>query len=290
LDFDGTLTDVEKEGAPFVEGYMQDLAILLRKSLPEVHAMAEAAYHEIATESATNGWSFAGELMCPSTVDPYVRMKAVARKLLGGAPPVFSDERIEGLLEVLFRHLYKTTTDSFKPGFRDLFDTVSSRNLPVYIVTNSQTKPVQDKIERGLGSIRYANAQWWKKRVIGNARKFDPCESSESPWPSTFSHRLQFPGFPRGTVIKRPSYLRTLVDLVKKPLPGGIGFELEWEKVVVVGDNFELDLALPLFLGCHLGFMVNEHSPTWEVEFVRNHPMGRILRSVNEILPYYLEV
>ncbi|MFM2152956.1 MAG: hypothetical protein RL199_1391, partial [Pseudomonadota bacterium] len=35
LDFDGTMTDAEAEGAPFRDGYLQDLATLTGRPLEE---------------------------------------------------------------------------------------------------------------------------------------------------------------------------------------------------------------------------------------------------------------
>jgi hypothetical protein len=53
--------------------------------------------------------------------------------------------------------------------------------------------------------------------------------------------------------------------------------------MVVVGDIFELDLALPLALGARVGLATGARTPPYEVAFVENHPRGRVLTSLHEI-------
>ena len=48
LDFDGTLTDAEAEGAPFRDGYLEDLALLTGRDAAEIRAMAADFEAEIA--------------------------------------------------------------------------------------------------------------------------------------------------------------------------------------------------------------------------------------------------
>ena len=48
LDFDGTMTDAELEGRPFVDGYLEDVASLVGKTAADVMAIATEADAEIA--------------------------------------------------------------------------------------------------------------------------------------------------------------------------------------------------------------------------------------------------
>ncbi len=275
LDFDGNLTDVEAEAGPFTAGYLGDLATLLDKSTQDVQGLADLAYQQIAGDPATHGWRYGDEIMAPATVDPYLRMSAIARKLFDQVDGLH-EWFIDRLVQMIFAHHYKNTHNAPKPGLTELLHECHERRIDVRIVSNSHTEPVQGKIRRALGEGTEA-IEWWNERVVGNARKYDPKEKLDDHafWRHAID-RVRFNEFPRDTMLKRPHYLKILGDL-KVPL----------RDIVVVGDIFELDLALPFWLGCHVGLMANEHTPKWEIDLVSSHPRGRILRGVDEILPYY---
>lgn len=293
LDYDNSLTDAEIEGLPFVEGYLKDLQVLLGLPANEFTRSVVKAQEYVATHLETDGWCVDGDVVAPPDVDPYIRMKVIGRQLLETA--IHGSRLREAIQQVLYGHNYRLTTDSFRPGAVDLLLDLPKRPHNTFIVTNSSTDNVVGKINRGLlmgvplnvdGAREVEEAMtWWRDHVVGNARKFDP-SSVQFILYSSVQKKMRLRGFPRETVILRPHYLRVLESLLyDEESPR------EWKKVVVVGDIFELDLALPLVLGCHIGFMANEHTPPWEVEFVRSHPdRCRMLTRVDEILQYYDEV
>ena len=51
----------------------------------------------------------------------------------------------------------------------------------------------------------------------------------------------------------------------------------------MVGDIFELDLSLPLAMGARVALLANPFSPAYEIEFLKGHPRGAVLHSVEEI-------
>ena len=281
MDFDGNVTSVDEEAGPYTEGWLKDLAVLLGVPIEVVRERARVTYEEIAKDLAKYGWRFGGENMAPSTVDPYLRANAIGRKLLCEDSGLISDAFFDRLSQVLYAHHYQKTLDAPKPGLEAFLTNCFVDNIQVRFVTNSGTDPVCKKIQRVLHG-RPGIQDWWNARVIGNARKYDPNGNDEGVlWPFIRPARTRFDDFPRDTVLKRPHYLKILNDL-----------QVNWARkhCLVVGDIFELDLALPLWLGCHIGLMVNEHTPAWEIKFVTEHPRGRILHSVDEVLPYYEQV
>jgi hypothetical protein len=52
----------------------------------------------------------------------------------------------------------------------------------------------------------------------------------------------------------------------------------------VVGDLFELDLALPLALGARVGLVVSPHTPRYEIDFVGSQERARVLNGLPGIL------
>lgn len=285
LDFDGNLTDVEKEAIPYVEGWINDLVILLQRTPAAIRQAALETYQEIAGDPATHGWRYDGEIMAPCTVDPYLRMSACSQILLERAG--WSSAKIDDEIQRLFKKNYTLTCDVPRDGTFTLLMAAWERQLTVRIVTNSHTDAVTRKVERLLGGVEGTQdaINWWNMRVIGDARKYDPKEKPEvgAIWDG-MPDRQHFAGFPRPTVIKRPHYRQVLVDKMERT---AIKLPADPSKQLVVGDIFELDLALPLAMGWNIGLMANEHTPAWELNFVSSHPRGRVLRDVSEILPYY---
>ena len=51
----------------------------------------------------------------------------------------------------------------------------------------------------------------------------------------------------------------------------------------MVGDIFELDLALPMALGARVGLVGNPRTPAYEREFVRASPRGRLIGRLDEV-------
>jgi hypothetical protein len=53
--------------------------------------------------------------------------------------------------------------------------------------------------------------------------------------------------------------------------------------LTVVGDIFELDLALPLALGARVGLVASLYTPAYEQAFVAAHPRGRVFKDLTEV-------
>ena len=149
LDFDGTMTDAEVEGAPYRQGVLEDVALLIGRTYAEVDADASAVEAEIAADPQRHGWMFGGRIVAPATVDPYLRVMQVARRLLDRAGRYLDERDRAGLFEgLLYKYNYRKTQIAFQPGAGAFLHAMAGR--PVHIVTNSHRDAVQDKI-RTLG-------------------------------------------------------------------------------------------------------------------------------------------
>jgi hypothetical protein len=87
---------------------------------------------------------------------------------------------------------------------------------------------------------------------------------------------MTLPNLSRPVLLRRRLYFESLDRL---RVDAGLG----WEDVVVVGDIFELDLCLPLALGGRVGLFANEFTPSYEVDYLRDHPRGTIITSMDDI-------
>jgi hypothetical protein len=273
LDFDGTMTDAEIEGRPFRDGYLDDLAVLVgrRPGDPEIAAIADEVERELAEHPAEIPFLWLGRAVAPATVDPYLRMVPIAHRILDRFATLTNPEERGRLLGgVLYKYNYAKTLERpvFRPGAGDALRRLVGHE--VYVVTNSETVAVAGKLERL--DKQSPGAGWLAPRVRGQARKFD----IDDGW-SGIAAELAMPGLARPVLLRRRHYHDILAGCLRDAGAGGFA------DLTVVGDIFELDLALPLALGARVGLIASQRTPAYEVEYVAGHPRGRILQSVADI-------
>jgi hypothetical protein len=275
LDFDGTMTDAEREGRPFRDGYLEDLCALVGRPTddPEIAAIAAEVEGELLAAPASHPFLWMGRAVAPATVDPYLRMVPIAHRILDrfGAMPGATDRgRLLG--GVLYKYNYAKTLGH--PAFRDGAGAALTAlaGTATWIVTNSDTHAVAGKVaalDRTTPGVA-----WLTSRVRGFARKFDLDDS----WTGAPAE-LTVPGLDRPVLLRRRTYhdiIQTLLDAE------GATFA----DLVVVGDIFELDLAMPLALGARIGLVAGAHTPAYERAFVAGHPRGRIIEDLREVPGY----
>lgn len=276
LDFDGTMTDAEAEGRPFREGYLDDLCALVGRPAqdPEIRAIAEEVEAELFRAPETHPFLWMGRAVAPATVDPYLRMVPIAHRILdrAGAIPSPTDRgRLLG--SVLYKYNYAKTLGHpvFRAGAAAALGALAGREA--WIVTNSDTHAVAGKVA-ALDRDRDPAAPsiaWLTSRVRGHARKFD-VDDAWTGAPET----LTLPGLARPVLLRRKNYhaiLRELLDAAGA----------EFADLVVIGDIFELDLAMPLALGARVGLVASGHTPAYERAFVHGHPRGRIIEDLRDV-------
>ncbi len=266
LDFDGTVTDAEEEGRPFRGGYLEDIANLVDRPLEDVLALADRFEAEVAADRDAFGWVFGGRIVAPASVDPYLRIMPVARMILDHYRAFTVREERDRLLDaVLYKYNYQKTTTAFRPGAGAALAALAG--TATYVVTNSHTQPVQRKI-RQLGG---GELEWLAQRVTGRARKYILDDGF-----TAVAEAMHLPGLSRPVLLRRRHYYEVLDGLRRAE-------GVPWSAVIVVGDIFELDLALPLALGASAGLVLGPHTPDYERRFLEGHPRGRLIEDLEEI-------
>jgi hypothetical protein len=267
LDFDGTMTDAEAEGAPFTRGYLDDVAALVGRPAgdPEILALAAEVEAELARSPGEHPFTWDGKVVAPASVDPYLRMVPVAGRIFDRFHAfTVPDERGRLLRSILYKYNYEKTRPVFRSGARAALAAIRGRDA--HVVTNSGTAHVARKLhalDEGTGE-----AAWLAERVHGDAGKFVVDET----WDEVPSE-LRIPGLARPVLVRRKSYH----DVLRR-LCGG-----RWSELVVIGDIFELDLALPLVLGARVGLVASAFTPPYERAYVASHPRGRVVEALGEI-------
>jgi hypothetical protein len=272
LDFDGTMTDAEAEGRPFRDGYLEDLCALVGRSAgdAEVLAIAEQVEAELLRAPASHPFLWMGRAVAPATVDPYLRMVPIAHRILDrfDAIPGAADRgRLLG--NVLYKYNYAKTLGH--PVFRSGAGEVLQRlgGTQAWIVTNSDTHAVAGKVAALDHEV--PGVAWLTSRVRGHARKFDV----EDAWTGA-PESLTVPGLARPVLLRRRNYHAILSEILEA---AGATFH----DLVVIGDIFELDLAMPLALGARIGLVASPQTPAYERAFVAGHPRGRVIDDLRDI-------
>lgn len=280
FDFDGTLTDAEEEGMPFTAGYLDDLAALTGAGHEEIEALAECFADAIGPD---DGWVFQGQIVAPACVDPYLRIMPVARRILDHYGMFLNPHDREQLLDrILYKYNYGKSATVFRVGASGLLSRLPRDTT--WVVTNSATEPVERKVRdlgvqtlRDAGITNISNTMnpmgWLKGRVVGNAKKY----ANDPDWKTErVPAEMQIPGLDRPILLRRRLYFETLNRLRREA-------DVKWPDITVVGDIFELDLALPLHRGARVVLMANEHTPDYEVRYLKEHPNASVVRSIPEL-------
>lgn len=266
------MTDAEAEGRPFRDGYIEDLCLMCGRPLddPEVRAIADEVEAELAARPADYPFLWMGRAVAPATVDPYLRMVPVAHRILDHFEALASPvDRGRLLGSVLYKYNYAKTLGRpvFRPGAGGVLRALADK--PTYVVTNSDTHAVASKIaalDREMPGVIALTS-----RVRGQARKFDV----DDAWTGV-AGEMTLPGLDRPVLLRRRMYH----DILKAVLDDA---KATFADLIVVGDIFELDLAMPLALGARVALVVSSHTPAYERAFVGAHPRGRVIEHLSEI-------
>lgn len=254
LDFDGTFTDVGREAVPFLAAYREGLGELIGQP---IDALWEESVAEVQSNPDAHGFEYDGVIVAPSHADPYILAASVAR-LVSKRHPI-TDENISAL----FRKSYAKADIVFRPDAREVIETLLGLDLPVFVVSNSETVHVRAKLE-------YMNPTGLERlEVRGGARKFELTtpQTDEGERFAAIPETLSVPGLDRPIYLRRGKYFEVLSDIweATRTTP---------EQTFVCGDIFELDLALPSQLGAQTHLVTRSTTPAWERNAARSVPHG----------------
>lgn len=272
-DFDGTITLEWVEAIPFREKFFELYAATTGIDVDKVKEIYETiAYRSVLTDNAA-GWNIGGNIVCPATSSEYVLTTTIFQHMYNYAKEGKFNEYNEEIakmddaaLRIIYPEAYAHSGIEFKKGAKSVLEAYKDRSV---IVTNSADGPVRKKLEMlGVEGIP----------IYTNAAKFI-ITGGMTDVPET----IQPEGFPRPIHLQRGKYRAVLETLAKE------GFRPE--ETTVVGDVFELDLALPQQLGYNIVAVDNRtvnHPtglPDHEVFYLKNtKPATRIIADLRDLL------
>jgi phosphoglycolate phosphatase-like HAD superfamily hydrolase len=267
LDFDGTCTQVEAVEAAFLDAYRATFTTLLG---PENRQRAltqwEATEAQLRALSPEVGWRLGGgPPSAPIAADPYILAGETAKRVFariaheaqaaGRASPPTPD----------FGGLHHDLNERCEAPWREEVPEVLagfvSLGLSVSFVSNSSTTTISKRLDDLLG----ASAPLRRRiNVFSDARKFSV---EELELPTALPELLvdAFAELPAGEVhpgLRRPVYLRRgrYFQALAEVWGGPRATLADITGTLVCGDIYELDLAMPKALGCHV-HLVDRQAP-----------------------------
>lgn len=256
LDFDGTLTNIEEEAKPYVDGYRLGLARELGLSQSEIENYWEEARAKILRNPEKYGWQLEGIAVASATSDPILTCYPIADEIFAIVGKTLSQEERRALLGKLFLENRPKMGQAFKDGADEFLSEVYDLfNGKMYIVTNSSIDDVTGKISR-------LPSDHSRIKILGGAKKYVVTNDFEK-----LPDKIFISGLERPIYLRRQHYSETLTKIMQEQ-------NTEASRMVVVGDIWELDLALPQYLGMHIGLTPNPTTPRYEKYVVARYKRG----------------
>ncbi len=251
LDFDGTLTDVEKEAELFIPTFRRELELRLEMDISRQWEKAEQA---IAAAPERYGWEYGGVIIASATADPYIRATTIAGLVVSDTGGFTNARDRSELIAGIYRKSYAATTTVFRPEAAHVLHYLHQAHTAVSLVTNAHPEVVRAKLDPllhdGLERIP----------VYGDARKYAlVMPSSESPLFSALPETTPAfgPGY-RRVWLRRGAYFDVLRRIWRET-------ETTPADTLVCGDIFELDLAMPAALGCSVHLIAHAGTLPYEI-------------------------
>ncbi len=266
LDFDGTLTEVDKEAVPFVEGYKTDLAQILNVDREQLEPRWNKAKSVIELNPSKYGWLMNGRIVAPAYADPLIMSRTIAGLLLKEMECLTDENPRNEVLDDLFKWNYGKLGVSFKDEADGFLSAVKGQ-FGSYVVTNSGTDGVSKKVQQ-------LPTDHTDIPIRGDAKKYVLVpEWTDVP------ESVEREGFGRPLFLQRQRYWNVLSEIMieRGYIP---------EQIAVVGDIYELDLLLPEYQGMNIVLTPRDSTPDFEIQAVASSPRGYVARDLGKVLEH----
>jgi len=264
-DFDGTLTDGDKSNEPFVEGYKQDLANKLKMHLTELELYWQRGLRKILKNPSKHGWDINGRIIASALSDSVLLCQSILYQVLDEVGKFNSPKEKVALRGELFLGNYGKIKPIFKEGADDCLSEVW--NLfggRVYIITNSRTNSVKKKISTLPSNHSHIP-------IVGHAKKY----ILDNKW-NKVPIGIRVKGLDRLVYLRRKLYGERLEGITKEK-------RTTLQRLAVVGNIWEMDLALPQYFGATIGLTPNLTTPQFEKNIVSQYRKGFVAWNLEQV-------
>lgn len=246
FDFDGTLTDPGAEAALFEALYREKLAAA---TTPLVLAHWSAAANQVDTAPETHGLMIGRVIAAPGDADPYVRCFTLTQLLDKELKLASSYEALQQVAVECYQAVYSEMTAHhwsnamFRADAAACLSALRELDIQLWVVSNADVRLVEKRLAALWGSPPL--------RVVGNAQKhcIGPSRNAD-PALLAISEDTFLPGLARPLKLQRGLYFDALRKVWSESQVGP-------SDTLVVGDIYEMDLALPAALGASVHLIQN---------------------------------
>lgn len=253
LDFDGTFTDAEAEGAPFVSAFKSGIFDLVN------HGDISNEWNEMRREIEENprrfGWVYEGNIVAPALADPYILSTTIAQGVLNRFEVLMDPAARNEKVQKLYHRAYAETGSVFRDEAGDVLRAVLGKGLLTFCITNASTEGVIKKLEKLIPGVVTDK----RITIFGAAQKFviGPPQNPDERW-NQLPEEYRVAGLERPILVRRGRYF----DAIQKVLGENA---CDPKDAIVCGDIFELDLSLPVNLGMQIHLVQGKTTPDYEL-------------------------
>jgi FMN phosphatase YigB (HAD superfamily) len=265
LDFDGTLTDVWKEEDVFYDSFKESLAKALDRDPQHINLSWNELKATIEEHPQSFGWRPTDVIVAPAYADPYVLSTTIGQEIVRVAKGNLTGPDLQKVLYPIFAEAYSKLGSHFVEGAKEVLGELM-QNYQVTIITNSKPEAVRAKLEK-------INCDMIN--VVGNAAKFilDPNFSGVEAC-------VDCEPLGRKIHLNRKQYYDRLTEVMGDSKP---------EDVLVAGDIYEMDLALPAYMGMKTVLVTSKRTHGLEKEVAsRDCKIAYSLRQLPAIVDHLL--
>jgi hypothetical protein len=288
IDYDGTLTKEEDQVDLLIE---KAIDVLSKEILGIPRARVKRDYwvtrKKIMAAPQKYLWIVNGVPACYSHEGAFTLNTTTIQEMVSGNG--FYKERIEAAFggreydpaAECANYLFHKNTSFLDPSFRrgakeTLIELICHPLIQPIVLTNSKTDKVKRNLEtigiteKGRNNGKFAH----ELDILGDTRQYH----MDKNWDHYFDHpklgKIQvLPVDGEYQVdLRRPVYYRALLNQAN-----------DGAKVAAVGDIFSLVGSVPLMMGYYFILTKTPYVPTWSGEYVRNHPLGRVIESIRNL-------
>lgn len=244
MDFDGTLTDFGREGPLFESLYRSHLAEAT--SLSIINGWAAAAAAVDADPESLGLRVEEGRLTAPGDADPYVRCFAISQELNRRLTICPALHELQPIAARCYAKAYSAITEShwsaemFRTDGLEFLRRVQRLGLAIWLVSNADPRGLHGRLACLPEDIRASIS------LLGNAEKYSirlPARL-DTAFEALPEHQ-RLPGLARPIELRRGSYFDALRTVWQHSRTAA-------HRTLVVGDVYDMDLALPAALGAHV--------------------------------------
>lgn len=258
LDFDGTCTNIPAMHQKFLDASNKFLA----KTGWTTEKDWNRALDAVRAASPDAGWMLGGAPSAPAAADPFI---------LSGEAVAFlaREKKLFPPYPDTYNAAYPSAIAPLRPELKKVLAAIHAAKIAIHFVSNASTQKVEGRLDDLL-----ADAPALRKaiKIQGDAGKFniaEPAWDAKTPLPKKMQKIFdavptgasEVGGLKRPIYLRRGSYFRALADIWG-------GDPAKMATTIVCGDIWELDLALPAYLGCQV-HLIERGAPYDTCEYER---------------------